>query len=46
MMLANPELRVVLVSIHVALSDAIAAVTPDNELRAIRLAHAACRAWG
>ena len=46
MMLANPELRVVLVSIHVALSDAIAAVTPDNELRAIRLAHAACRGLG
>ena len=46
MMLTNPELRVVLVSIHVALSDAIAAVTPDNELRAIRLAHAACRGLG
>lgn len=46
MMLANPELRVVLVSIHVALSEAIAAVTPDNELRAIRLAHAACRDLG
>lgn len=46
MMLANPELRVVLVSIHVALSEAIAAVTPDNELRAIRLAHAACRGLG
>lgn len=46
MMLANPELRVVLVSIHVALHDAIAAVTPDNELRAIRLAHAACQGLG
>jgi 4-hydroxythreonine-4-phosphate dehydrogenase len=46
MMLANPELRVVLVSIHVALGEAIAAVTPDNELRAIRLAHSACRDLG
>ncbi len=46
MMLANGELRVLLVSIHLSLRDAIAAVTPANELRAIRLAHRACRAYG
>lgn len=46
MMLANGELRVLLVSIHMALRDAIAAVTPESELRAIRLAHRACRAFG
>lgn len=46
MMLANGELRVLLVSIHLSLRDAIAAVTPANELRAIRLAHRACRAFG
>jgi 4-hydroxythreonine-4-phosphate dehydrogenase len=46
MMLANDELRVLLVSIHLSLSDAIAAVTPVAELRAIRLADQACRAFG
>lgn len=46
MMLANDELRVMLVSIHVSLTDAIRAVTPDSELRAIRLAHEGCRAFG
>jgi 4-hydroxythreonine-4-phosphate dehydrogenase len=46
MMLANDELRVLLVSIHVPLQQAIASVTPDNELRAIRLAHQACLAFG
>jgi 4-hydroxythreonine-4-phosphate dehydrogenase len=46
MMLANDELRVVLVSIHVALGDAIAAVTVDRELKAIRLAHRACLDFG
>lgn len=46
MMLANDELRVLLVSIHVPLQQAIASVTMDNELRAIRLAHQACRAFG
>ncbi len=39
MMLANRELRVVLVSIHVSMRDAIAAVTLDNVLRTIRIAH-------
>ncbi len=46
MMLANDELRVLLVSIHLSLRDAIAAVTPENELRAIRLAHIAGRSFG
>jgi len=46
MMLANDELRVLLVSIHLSLADAIAAVTPVSELRAIRLANQACRAFG
>jgi len=41
MMLANDELRIVLVSIHVALRDAIAAVTVDNVLETIRIAHQA-----
>ena len=46
MMLANDELRVLLVSIHLSLSEAVAAVTPDSERRAIRLAHQACLAYG
>jgi 4-hydroxythreonine-4-phosphate dehydrogenase len=41
MMLANDELRTVLVSIHVALSDAIARVTTGNVLQTLRIAHAA-----
>jgi 4-hydroxythreonine-4-phosphate dehydrogenase len=40
MMLANDELRTVLVSIHVSLRDAIAAVTFDNVLGTLRIAHA------
>jgi len=39
MMLANDELRVVLVSIHVSLRDAIAAVTYDNVLQTLRITH-------
>ena len=39
MMLANDELRVVLVSIHVALRDAIAAVTFDNVLQTLQITH-------
>jgi 4-hydroxythreonine-4-phosphate dehydrogenase len=39
MMLANDELRVVLVSIHVALVDAIRAVTFDNVLQTLRITH-------
>lgn len=46
MMLANDELRVLLVSIHVPLARAVAMVTPENELRAIRFADQACRALG
>ncbi len=41
MMLANHELRTILVSIHVSLAQAIAAVTFDNVLQTIRIAHAA-----
>ncbi|MBK0394631.1 4-hydroxythreonine-4-phosphate dehydrogenase PdxA [Ramlibacter algicola] len=40
MMLANEELRTVLVSIHVALRDAIAAVTKEQVLETLRIAHA------
>ena len=39
MMLANDELRTVLVSIHVSLRDAIAAVTMDNVLQTLRITH-------
>ena len=39
MMLVNQELRVVLVSIHVALREAVAAVTFDNVFRTICIAH-------
>ncbi len=47
MMLANPELRTVLVSIHVALREAIDAVTYDNVLETLRITHEAeCRARG
>ncbi len=46
MMLANDELRVVLVTIHLALRDAIAAITPDSVLRTIRLADTGARAFG
>ncbi len=41
MMLANPELQTVLVSIHVGLRQAIEAVTFDNVLQTLRIAHAA-----
>jgi 4-hydroxythreonine-4-phosphate dehydrogenase len=46
MMMANDELRVVLVSIHVPLADAVRTVTAANELRAIRHADAAVRRLG
>lgn len=46
MMLANEELRVLLVTIHVALADVIARITPEAELKAMRLAHGACRQMG
>jgi len=41
MMLANDELRVVLVSIHVSLIDAIAAVTFERVLETLRITHVA-----
>lgn len=44
MMLANPELRTVLVSIHVALRDALDAVTFDNVLQTLRITHGALAA--
>ena len=46
MMLANPELRVVLVTIHVSLRAAIDALDFDAVLATIRIAHAASSAWG
>ena len=46
MMLANDELRVVLVTIHLALRRAIDAVTFDAVLQTLRIAHRAAAAWG
>ena len=46
MMLANDELRVVLVTIHMALRQAIDAVSFDAVLQTLRIAHASARAWG
>ncbi|MEN5157001.1 4-hydroxythreonine-4-phosphate dehydrogenase PdxA [Achromobacter spanius] len=46
MMLANDELRVLLVTIHVALADVMARITREAELTAMRLAHHACRQMG
>ncbi|CAB5666291.1 4-hydroxythreonine-4-phosphate dehydrogenase 2 [Delftia tsuruhatensis] len=41
MMLANDELRTVLVSIHTSLRQAIEAVTPDNLMQTLRITHEA-----
>ena len=46
MMLANDDLRVILVSIHVSLRNAINQVTAKAQLRAIELAHKGCLALG
>ena len=46
MMLANDELRTVLVTIHMSLRDAIEAADFEAQMRAIRLAHEGCRAFG
>ena len=46
MMLANDELRVVLVTIHLALRAAIDAVTFDAVLSTLRIAHQAAAQWG
>jgi 4-hydroxythreonine-4-phosphate dehydrogenase len=45
MMLANDELRVVLVTIHMALRKAIDAVTFDAVLHTLRITHASVPAW-
>jgi len=46
MMLANEELRTVLVTIHLSLRRAIDAVTFDAVLDTLRIAHRAAAAWG
>lgn len=46
MMLVNDELRVLLVTIHMSLLEAIANINRDSELRAIHLAQQACRQLG
>ena len=46
MMLANAELRTVLVTVHLALRDAIEAITQDRVLQTIRMAHAALERAG
>jgi 4-hydroxythreonine-4-phosphate dehydrogenase len=46
MMLANEELRVVLVSIHVSLRRAVDLVSFDAVLQTLRIAHEAAAAWG
>jgi 4-hydroxythreonine-4-phosphate dehydrogenase len=46
MMLANGELRVALVTIHVSLRQAIERVTTESVLQTLRIAHAACASWG
>ncbi|MBV6274171.1 4-hydroxythreonine-4-phosphate dehydrogenase PdxA [Alcaligenaceae bacterium CGII-47] len=46
MMLANPELRVILVTIHLALAEVPAAITLEAELQTISLAQDACRMAG
>jgi 4-hydroxythreonine-4-phosphate dehydrogenase len=46
MMLANDELRTVLVTVHVALRQAIEAVTFEAVLETVRIAHRAATGWG
>ncbi|MGD9832143.1 MAG: 4-hydroxythreonine-4-phosphate dehydrogenase PdxA [Piscinibacter sp.] len=46
MMLANDELRTVLVTIHMSLRRAIDAVTTEAVLETIRIAHACAAGWG
>lgn len=46
MMLANEALRVVLVSIHVSLRDALTAITTDNVRQTIAIAHDSLRRMG
>ena len=40
MMLANEELRTVLVSIHVSLREALAAITPERVMQTLQITHA------
>jgi len=46
MMLANDELRTVLVTIHMSLRDALDALDFDAVLSTIRIAHASAARWG
>lgn len=46
MMLMNAELRVVLVTVHISLREAIEQLIPERELATIRLAHRAARQLG
>ncbi|MFN9709601.1 MAG: 4-hydroxythreonine-4-phosphate dehydrogenase PdxA [Burkholderiales bacterium] len=46
MMLANDSLRVVLVTVHLALRRAIDAITFDTVLETIGMAHRAAQSWG
>jgi len=46
MMLANAQLRTVLVTVHMALRQAIDAVTIEAVLQTLRIAHRAANAWG
>ena len=46
MMLANEELKTVLVTIHMSLRRALDAVTFDAVLQTLRIAHRAAAAWG
>ncbi len=46
MMLANDELRTVLVTIHLSLRRAIDAIDRESVLETLRIAHRAARAWG
>jgi 4-hydroxythreonine-4-phosphate dehydrogenase len=46
MMLANDELKTVLVSIHVSLREAIATVSTESVLQTLRIAHTAASLWG
>ena len=46
MMLANEELRVALVTIHVPLAEVSELITREAELQVIRLAHEACLRFG
>ncbi len=46
MMLVNPTLRTILVTVHCSMLDAIAKLSVERELRIIRLAHRAMRELG